>query len=351
MNPIRWALAHRQVVFVLTAFAVLLGINALVNMPRREDPKITLRAGLVLAGYPGATAEQVERQVTRPIEERLFRHEEVRKAKTYATSTDGGVIVRVELEEWVKDPDRFWAMLRHDLNELRATGLPAGVQGPVVNSNFGDVSAVLLAVRGQRYTPRELKDYLDRIEDAIRTLPAVSKVSRAGEQREELRVEGSNAKLAEFGVTPAQVAGALRARNAVQSAGDVETAGGARVPVRTGGLLSSEAELRQLLVGTSRDGRPVYLGDLATVRRGFAEDPSLRVRVDGETAVLLSVEMQEGNNIVRFGADVQRKIDEIRRTLPPDLRVDLVADQPAVVRTTMLHLGREFAISLAAVIL
>jgi multidrug efflux pump subunit AcrB/outer membrane protein TolC len=351
MNPIRWALAHRQVVFVLTAFAVLLGLNALVNMPRREDPKITIRAGLVLAAYPGATAAQVERQVTRPIEERLFRHEEVRKAKTYATSADGGVIVRVELEEWVKDPDRFWAMLRHDLNELRATGLPAGVQGPVVNSNFGDVSAVLLAVRGERYTPRELKDYLDRIEDAIRTLPEVSQVSRAGEQREELRVEGSNARLAEFGVTPAQVAGALRARNAVQSAGEVETASGARVPVRTGGLLGSEAELRGLLVGTSRDGRPVYLGDLATVRRGFAEDPSLKVRVDGQTAVLLSVEMQEGNNIVRFGADVRRKLEEVRRTLPPDLRVELVADQPGVVRTTMFHLGREFAISLAAVIL
>ena len=351
MNPIRWALSHRTVIFVLTGFAVLLGLNALVNMPRREDPRITIRAGLVLAAYPGATAEQVERQVTRPLEQRLFRHEEVRKAKTYATSSDGGVIVRVELEEWVKDPDRFWAMLRHDLNELRVTTLPAGVQGPIVNADFGDVSAVLLAVRGEGFTPRDLQDDLDRIEDAVRAVPAVGKVSRVGEQREEIRVTTNNARLAAVGASPAQVAGALRARNAVQGAGVVETPTGARVPVRTDGLLASESELRETIVGTSRDGRPLRLGDLADVRRGFAEDPGLRVRVDGQPAILLSVEMQEGNNIVRFGQDVERAVDQVKRTLPPGLRIDLVADQPGVVRETMFHLGREFTISLVAVIL
>src|SRR5215211_9413121 len=200
MNPIRSALRNRSVVLVLTGFAVLLGVGALVTMPRREDPKITIRTGLVLARYPGASAQQVEEQVTRKIESRLFRHDEVRKLKTFSTSRDGAVVVNVELQEWVKDPDRFWAMLRHDLNELRATELPPTVQGPIVNSNFGDVVAVLLAVRGERYTPRELEDFLDRIEDAIRTIPQVSRINRYGEQREELRVSTSNARLAAFGI-------------------------------------------------------------------------------------------------------------------------------------------------------
>src|SRR3954469_1016195 len=164
MNPVRSALQNRAVVLVLTAFAVLLGVRALLTMPRREDPKITIRTGLVLARYPGATASQVEEQVTRKIEERLFRHEEVRKLKTFSTSRDGVVIVNVELEEWVKDPDRFWAMLRHDMNELRATALPNTVQGPIVNANFGDVVAVLLSVRAPNRSPAELHAYLDRIE-------------------------------------------------------------------------------------------------------------------------------------------------------------------------------------------
>jgi len=335
---------------VLSAFAVLLGLRALLTMPRREDPKITIRTGLVLAQYPGATARQVEEQVTHKIEERLFRHAEVRKRKTFSTSRDGAVVVNVELEDWVTDPDRFWAMLRHDLNELRATELPPSVRGPIVNSNFGDVVAVLLAVRGERYTSRELEDFLDRIEDAIRTIPQVSKINRYGEQREELRVSTSNARLAAFGITPPQVAAAIRARNAVQNAGEVDAGPTSRVPMRTTGLLSEESELTRLLVGTSRDGRPAYLGDVSTVERRFA-DPSFVVRVDGQSAILLSVEMQEGNNIVRFGDAIRQKVAEVRRALPADLTIDLVSDQPAAVQHRMADFAREFMMTLGAVIL
>ena len=350
MNPVRSALQNRAVVLVLTAFAVLLGVRALLTMPRREDPKITIRTGLVLARYPGATAAQVEEQVTRKIEEQLFRHQEVRKLKTFSTSRDGVVVVNVELEEWVKDPDRFWAMLRHDMNELHATDLPPTVQGPIVNSNFGDVVAMLLAVRGPQYGPRELREYLDRIDDAIRTIPEVSKINRLGEQREELRVSTTNARLAGFGITPFQVAGAIRARNAVQDAGTVDVGDGGRVPIDARSLLGSEDALSRLLVGSSRDGRPVHVGDFAIVERRYA-DPSFVVRVDGEPTVLLAVEMQEGHNIVEFGNKVREKIAELRPSLPPDLTIQAIADQPEHVQHRMIEFGREFLITLAAVIL
>lgn len=350
MNPIRSALRNRSVVLVLTAFAVLLGVRALLTMPRREDPKITIRTGLVLARYPGAGAQQVEEQVTRKIEERLFRHEEVRKLKTFSTSRDGVVVVNVELEEWVKDPDRFWAMLRHDMNELRATELPPTVQGPIVNSNFGDVVAMLLAVRGPHYGPRELREYLDRIDDAIRTIPEVSKINRLGEQREELRVSTTNARLAGFGIAPLQVMNSIRSQNAVVDAGTIDAADGGRVPIAANSLLPSEGALSSLLVGASRDGRPVHLGDFATVERRYA-DPQFLVRVDGESTVLLAVEMQEGHNIVKFGDEVRAKLAELRATLPPDLVIQPIADQPEHVQHRMIEFGREFLITLAAVIL
>ena len=350
MNPVRSALQNRAVVLVLTAFAVLLGVRALLTMPRREDPKITIRTGLVLARYPGASASQVEEQVTRKIEERLFRHEEVRKTKTFSTSRDGVVVVNVELEEWVKDPDRFWSMLRHDMNELRAVELPATVQGPIVNSNFGDVVAMLLAVRGSHYGPRELREYLDRIDDAIRTIPEVSKINRIGEQREELRVSTTNARLAGFGITPLQLAGAIRGRNAVSDAGTIDAGDGGRVPIEARSLFGSSEELSGLLVGSSRDGRPVHLGDFATVERRYA-DPSFVVRVDGESTVLLAVEMQEGHNIVEFGNKVREKLAQLRSTLPPDLVIQPIADQPEHVQHRMIEFGREFLITLAAVIL
>src|SRR5215813_6300813 len=214
MNPIRSALQNRSVVLVLTGFAVLLGIGALFTMPRREDPKITIRTGLVLARYPGASAQQVEEQVTRKIEERLFRHEEVRKLKTFSTSRDGAVVVNVELEDKVKDPDKFWAMLRHDMNELR--------------------------------------EYLDKIDDAIRTIPEVSRINRLGEQREELRVSTTNARLAGFGITPFEVAGAIRSRTALVDAGTIDAGDAGRVPIAANNLLGSEDALARLLVGSSR---------------------------------------------------------------------------------------------------
>jgi multidrug efflux pump subunit AcrB/outer membrane protein TolC len=350
MNPIRSALRNRPVVIVLTGFAVLLGVSALFTMPRREDPRLTIRTGLVVARYPGASAEQVEDQVTRKIEARLFRHEQVRKLKTFSTSRDGVAVVNVELEEQVKDPDRFWAMLRHDMNELRATELPASVQGPIVNSSFGDVVAMLLAVRGPHYGPRELREYLDRIEDAIRTIPEVSKINRLGEQREELRVSTTNARLAGFGLTPLEVAGAIRSRNAVVDAGTIDAGVAGRVPIAANSLLATEDALSGLLVGTSRDGRPVHLGDFATVERRYA-DPELAVRVDGETTVLLAIEMQEGHNIVTFGDEVRARVAQLRATLPPDLVIEPIADQPAHVQHRMIEFGREFLITLAAVIL
>ena len=350
MNPIRSALQNRSVVLVLTGFAVLLGLRALLTMPRREDPKITIRTGLVMARYPGASAQQVEEQVTRKIEERLFRHEEVRKLKTFSTSRDGFVVVNVELEEWVKDPDRFWAMLRHDMNELHATDLPPTVQGPIVNSNFGDVVAMLLAVRGSHYGPRELRDYLDRIDDAIRTIPEVSRINRIGEEREELRVSTTNARLAGFGVTPFQVMNAIRSQNAVVDAGAIDAGDGGRVPIAANGLLPGEQALSNLLVATSRDGRPVHLGDFASVERRYA-DPQFEVRVDGESTVLLAIEMQEGHNIVKFGDEVRSKLADLRATLPPDLVIQPIADQPEHVQRRMIEFGREFLITLAAVIL
>ena len=346
---IRAAIRNRQVVYVLTAAAVIVGLHALVAMPRREDPKITIRQGLVLAMYPGATAEQVEAQVTRKVEPLLFGYAEVKKQKTYTTSRSGGLVANVELEDWVTDPDRFWAMLRHDLNELRARELPPELLGPIVDSNFGDVVAVLLTVRGERYGSRELTEYLDRIDDALRTIPAVSKIRRYGEQPEEIAVTVRPARLAELGLTMQQIATALGQRNEVRDGGSV-AAGTSDAAIRPQGLLRSEDELRELIVGASPTGQVIHLSDVATVGRRYA-DPDYVVRVDGAGAVLMSVEMQAGNNIVAFGKTIHAKIADVRTRLPNDLAVDLVADQPAMVQHRVFDFGREFGIAVLAVIL
>lgn len=348
MNLVRFSLRFPQVAIVLSAIAFVVGTQALLTMPRREDPKVPWRVALVIAQYPGATAAQVEEQVTRRVEERLFRFAEVKRSRTVSTSRDGLMVIEV----WVGDkvvPDLFWSKLRHDMNEIGFLSLPKGVLGPIVNSEFGDVSAMLIAVQGERYGYSELRDYARRIEDNIRTLPQVSKIKRVGEQEEQIYVTSTMDRLTQFGITPLNVISALQQQNAVVPAGALKAAG-ARIPLRTGGLYEAEDQIKRQIVGaSSRTGQPIYLGDFATVTRQYKEPESL-LRVNGTPALLLSLEMNEGYNIVDFGDQVRARLATLQLELPPDLRIVTVADQPRVVRERIGHFLVEFGIAIVAVI-
>jgi multidrug efflux pump subunit AcrB/outer membrane protein TolC len=349
VNPVRAALRYPQVTLVLSAMLVTAGLYSLVTMPRREDPKITIRIGIVAAVYPGATSREVEDQVTRKIEERLFRFAEVRRDKTYSTTSNGMVIVNVELNKEVNNADEFWSKLRLDMAQLKATGLPAGVLGPVVDSDFGDTVAVLIAVHGGNYGPRELKGYAQTVETELRTIPAVSKIKRIGDQKEEIDIDTSSERLAQYGVNPLKVMDALQGRNTPQFAGRVP-AGQSKVPIDSGGRLKTEDQIRQVMVDLSPTGQPVYIGDLATVERVY-KDPTEYARIGGEQSILLAVEMREGNNIVDFGNTLRATLKSVQATLPPDVKLDLVADQPRVVSERIRNFFGEFGIAIVAVIL
>ena len=349
MNPVRAALRYPQVTLVLSGMLFVGGLYTLFTMPRREDPKITIRTGIVAAVYPGATVGEVEDQVTRKIEERLFRFEEVRREKTFSTSRNGMVIINVELNKSVKDPDEFWSKLRLDMAQLKATGLPAGVLGPMVDSDFGDTVAVLIAVHGGHYGPRELKDYAQTVETGLRTIPAVSKIKRIGDQKEEIDIGTSTERLSQYAVNPLRVMQALQGRNTVAYAGRVP-AEQSKVPIESGGRLKTEDQIRQITVDVSPTGQPVHIGDLADVERVY-KDPTEYARYDGEQAILLSVEMHEGNNIVDFGNTLRATLKNVQTTLPPDVKLDLVADQPKVVSERIGDFFREFGIAIVAVIL
>ena len=311
MNPVRMSLRYPQVTLALAIMLVAAGAYALLRMPRREDPKIHVRTGIVAAYYPGASAMEVENQVTQKVEQRLFKIEGVRRGKTYSTSMNGVMFVNVEVEDNVQDTEKFWSKLRLDMAELRATDLPDSVQGPVVDYDFGDTVAVLLAIHGNNYAYRELKDYSERIEAAIRRIRAVSKVKRIDEQKEEIEVTGSLDRLSQYAVTPEQVMKALQGRNMVHYAGAVPTERG-KPPIQATGAFEAEDQIRRVMVDVTRTGQPVYIGDLADVQRVY-KDPTQYARSRGERAILLSVEMQEGNNIVDFGQELHASLDALRR--------------------------------------
>jgi multidrug efflux pump subunit AcrB/outer membrane protein TolC len=349
VNPVRASLKYPQVTLVLAGMLFVVGLYALFTMPRREDPKITIRAGIVSAIYPGATAAEVEDRVTRKIEERLFRFAEVRREKTFSTTRNGVVVVNVELNKSVTNAGEFWSKLRLEMAQLKASELPAGVRGPLVDSDFGDTTAVLIAVHGGSYGPRELKDYAQRVESALRTIPAVSKIKRIGDQREEIDVSASSERLAQYAVNPQKMMQAFAGRNTVEYAGRVP-AGASKVPIEASGSLATEDEVRGVVVDVSPTGQPLHVGDVAEVKRVY-KDPSEYARIDGEPAILLAVEMNEGNNIVSFGNTVRAMLKNVAGSLPPEVRLDLVADQPRVVSERVWDFFREFGIAIVAVIL
>jgi multidrug efflux pump subunit AcrB/outer membrane protein TolC len=349
VNPVRAALRYPQVTLVLSGMLFVVGLYSLVTMPRREDPKITIHTGVVAAIYLGATTQEVENQVTRKIEEHLFRFAEVRREKTFSTTRNGMVIVNVDLNKQVKDSDEFWSKLRLDMAQLKATELPAGVRGPIVDSDFGDTAAAIIAVHGGHYGYRELKDYAQTVEAGLRTIPAISKIKRIGDQTEEIDISTSTERLAQYSVNPLKVMLALQGRNTTQYAGRVATEQ-SKVPIESGGRLQTEGEIRQVIVDVSPTGQPVYIGDLASVDRVY-KDPAEYARIDGDQTILLVVEMHEGNNIVDFGDTLRARLQSIQSSLPPDVKLDMVADQPRVVSERIRDFFREFGIAIVAVIL
>lgn len=348
MNFFESALRHRQISILVSLILVLAGIHSLLHMPRREDPKMTIRQGLVIMQYPGATTLEMEKQVTKKVEALLFRYAEVKKDETESTTKDGEMIIQVELQEWVKNKDKFWSKARHDLIELM-NELPPGVIGPIINSDFGDTVALLITISSDRHEYRELEDFMEIIEDELRPLPEVSKLKRYGVQDEQIYVTTDSAKLTRYGVSQSQVASSLQSMNTVTYAGELKTSR-AEVPIHLDQLYQNVEQIRNQIISISDDGDVVRLKDVADVSRRYAEPDSF-IRYNGKRTVVLSVEMQNGYNIVEFGHKVDERLKVALERIPQDVQVEKTVDQPLVVDESISHFMNEFAIAIVAVIL
>ena len=349
MNIVEAAVKHRQVTLVLTFILVLTGLYSLQNMPRREDPKMTVRQGLIILVYPGATAMEVEDQVTKKVENLLFSFKEVKKDQTESTTRDGEMIIQVELQDWVVDSDRFWSEIRHDLYELKGRRLPPGIIGPIIQSDFGDTVALLVAVSSTRHSYSDLEDFVEIIEDELRPLEEVSKLKRYGAQQEQIYVTSDSSRMAQYGLSQGQLILALQSMNSISYAGEIKTQH-SEIPIHVENLYGSLESIRRQIVHISPGGQVTRLKDVANIERRYVE-PDAFIRVNGEKVVMLSVEMQDGFNIVDFGEKVDRQLALASERIPADVQVKKIIDQPSVVESDIGHFMKEFAIAIVAVIL
>ncbi|HQG44737.1 MAG TPA: efflux RND transporter permease subunit [bacterium] len=344
---IGFLLRYQEVIFLVALLAMLLGVAALVLMPRDEYPQFRMPLGIIVGVYPGASSEEVETQLTARVEQHLFQYKTVNRAKTYSISREDVMVVYVFVDGSEEELADFWSKLQHGLNSLKAE-LPAGVLSLTADNDFGNTSALLLAVQSETKSYKELEIFVKHYEEEVRRIPSISRIKHFGLQREQISVYLEDAKLASYGIKPLQVLAALRPPTSVAYAGEVND-GELTRPIHIASSMSSENDVANQIVYSDPAGTILRVKDVARVVREY-EEPDSYIRVNGKKCLIVSLEMQPGRNIVTFGREVNKVTARFAASLPPDVRIYTISNIPDVVARSIGNFLKEFGISMLSVI-
>jgi len=332
-NLSAWALEHKQFIAFLIVMLTVAGALSYFSLGRAEDPSFTFKVMVVRTLWPGATAQEVERELTERIEKKLQETPWVDVLRS--ASKPGESLIFVVLKDFTPKTEvpESWRQVRKKLDDIRHT-LPVGVQGPFPNDEFGDVQINIFALTGDGYDLATLRRYADRVALELRRVHDVKRVELIGVQDEKIFVDVDPQRMVMLGITPLQVADALQKQNAISPAGFIETDSD-RIRLRVSGGFDSEQRVRNtdLLV----NGRHFRLGDIARVGRGLADPPSPQMHLGGQPAIGVGVVMDKGGDVIALGEHLKQEMQRIGAELPVGVEVHVVADQPEVVRGS-IHL-------------
>ena len=327
-NLSEWALRHQSFVWYLMFVGLLMGVFSYLNLGREEDPSFTIKTMVIQTRWPGATQDETLMQVTDRIEKKLEELDSLDYVKSYTRPGESTVYVYLRDTTKAEDIPQIWYQVRKKVQDIRGE-FPQGLQGPGFNDEFGDVYGSIYAFTADGLSMRELRDYVEQVRAEIRTVPNLGKIEMIGTQDEVLYLNFSTRKLAALGIDQRQVVQALQAQNAVTPAGVIE-AGPERISVRTTGQFASEKDLAE--VNLRLDDRFYRLADIAEIKRGYVDPPSVQFRYNGHDAIGLAVGMKAGGNMQVFGKLLQERMDQLISELPLGVGVYTVSDQAVVVK-------------------
>lgn len=336
---------HHWIVMALFIGLMAFGIWSLPRMNKDEFPQFSIRQGLVVALYPGATADEVEQQVTIPLEDYINSFEAVDKKLTFSISEDGIAYVYVMLRMADIDNEVAWNKIRAGLPLLQKTQMPAGVLQTALIDDFGNTSSILIAVESDQRSPRELEQYTRQICSQLRAIPEMGKLRIMGQQTEEIAITIDLEQLSRYGIEPS----VLQTQLALQG---LRTVGGEQSGQNLQVLIpyQSEYEMQEQIVWSDPVTSAILrLKDIASVTRRY-QKPTQYVSYDGRTCLILNMEMVPGHNIVAFGEEVDKQLAEAAVLLPPDIQFHRITDQPKVVHDSVLSFLRDILISILVVI-
>jgi multidrug efflux pump len=342
-NLSEWALRNQSLVRYFVVVLAIIGIMSYRSLGQSEDPPFTFKAMVVNTQWPGATAAEVNEQVTEKIEKKLQELPQIDYLKSYARPGESQIIVIAKDSLDSSLVPELWYQVRKKVGDIRHT-LPSGVNGPFFNDEFGDTFGNIYALSGDGFSYAQLKDYAERLKLELLRVPNVAKVDLLGLQDEKIYIELSNAKLATLGVSFGEVQRMLQEQNAITPAGSFET-GSDRIYLRPTGALGSVEAVRDLAIRAN--GRLFRLGDVAEIRRGYSDPPQTRMRFMGHESLGLAVSMRAGGDIIELGRDLDATTAQLEKSLPVGLELHRVADQPHAVARSI----EEFVHTLAEAVI
>jgi multidrug efflux pump subunit AcrB len=347
-NLTEWALKHKQLIYYFIIVMFLGGIISYPNLGRMEDPDFTLRVMIVSVAWPGASAKQIEEQVTDKIEKKLQETPGLDYVKSF--STPGKSVIYVQLKDDAVPGNKvrpMWLEVRNMVEDIKGT-LPQGVVGPFFNDRFDDVFGNIYALTGDGFTYEELRERAESIRRSLLLVPGIKKVELVGVQSEKIYIEIESSKLARLNIDPAIIMRSIQTQNAMSPSGTLETSSD-NVHLRVTGMFENMDDLRKLAI--SAGGKSFRLGDIANISRSYSDPPEVKMFYNGQPAIGLAASMEEGGNILTLGKNLNKTIAEIKKNLPLGMEISTVSNQPKVVKDSINEFLFHLALAIGVVLL
>jgi len=345
-NLSAWALDHQALMRYLIGLLLLSGAYAYFTLGQMEDPEFTVKVMVIQSYWPGATAREMEQQITDRLERKLQETPWLDFIRSY--SRPGAATLFIHLKESApsKAVQSIWYQVRKKASDIHHE-LPTGVQGPFFNDEYDDTFGSIYAFTADGFSYAELKHQVDAARQELLRLDNINKVDIIGAQDEKIYIEMSDKKLAALGISPLQILSTLQTQNSMESAGTVVTRQN-RVLLRVEGNFDSLDSIRA--IGIRASGRTFRLGDIAEVWRGYVDPPTFKMRFMGQEAIGLAVSMDKGGNILELGADLQQTMQRLQAELPVGIDIHQVTNQPQVVRHSVNEFMKSFIEALIIVL-
>src|SRR5450830_296136 len=330
-NLSSWTLQHQALVTFILALITLLGIGSYAKLSQSEDPPFTFKVMVIQTDWPGATARQVQEQVTDRIARKLQETPDIDFLRSYSRPGQSQLFFTIKDTAPAAQVQKTWYEVRKKVGDIAAT-LPSGVKGPYFNDEFGDVYTNIYALEGDGFSPAQLRDYADQLRGELLHVPGVGKIDYFGDRNQHIYIDISNAQMSRLGINPQQLGDLIGAQNAVAPGGLIST-GNDRLYVRPSGQFNDVKAINDKIIRINN--RNFRLGDIATVTRGYDDPQEQQMRSDGKPVLGIGVTMQPGGDVIRLGKALDESTEALRARLPAGLKLTAVSSMPHAVEKSV----------------